>query len=118
MSYTDDLCADTVAVISDWAETLTVHRRTVDYDAAGKSISSWTSVGTFVGDWQPVSADTMRAEAGLSIRSKAVVIGPCNLDIEEDDRIYKEDGTFMYVNYMQLHEEHAEIYLKRDEGSS
>lgn len=111
-------CADTVSILTEWNEDLETYRATPTYDAQGIASQSWALVEAFIGDWQPVSTETQRAEAGLSVRSKAVVFGPCNLDIEENDRVQKvADGTWMYVNYAQIHEDHAEIYLKRDEGS-
>ena len=110
-------CADTVDILTEWAENLSIYRMTKTYDAQGMAIESWTLVGAFIGDWQPVSAATMRAEAGLSVRTSSVVFGPCDLDVEENDRIQKDDGTFEYVNFAQMHEDHAEIYLKRDKGS-
>ena len=111
-------CADTVSIITDWAETLSIYRMTKTYNAIGIAVESWTLVGAFTGDWQPVSAATIRAEAGLSIKSSSVVFGPCGLDVEENDRIQKDDGTFEYVNYSQQNEDHIEIYLKRTEGSN
>ena len=111
-------CADSVSIISDWSETLSIYRMTKVYGASGIATESWTLVGAFIGDWQPVSAATMRAEAGLSVRTSSVVFGPCDLDVEENDRIQKADATFEYVNFSQQHEDHIEIYLKRDEGSN
>lgn len=111
------LCNDTVNIISDWEEALDIYRMSKTYNDSGIAEESWTLVGAFIGDWQPVSAATMRAEAGLSVRTSSLVIGPCDLDVEENDRIQKADGTFEYVNFSQQHEEHIEIYLKRDEGS-
>lgn len=110
-------CSDTVSIISDWDENLSIYRMSPTYDGSGMASESWTLVGAFIGDWQPVSAATMRAEAGLSVRTSSVVFGPCNLDVEENDRIQKDDGTFEYVKFAKQHEEHIEVYLKRDKGS-
>ena len=110
-------CSDTVSIISDWDESLEIYRMTATYNDSGIAVESWTLVGAFIGDWQPVSAATMRAEAGLSVRTSSVVFGPCDLDVVENDRIQKADGTFEYVNFSKQHEDHIEVYLKRDEGS-
>lgn len=110
-------CQDTVDIISDWSEDLEIFRMTPTYNDSGIANEVWTLVGAFIGDWQPVSAATMRAEAGLSVRTSSVVFGPCDLDVVENDRIQKDDGTFEYVNFSKQHEDHIEVYLKRDKGS-
>jgi hypothetical protein len=110
-------CADTVSILTEWNETLSTYRMTATYDAAGIAAESWTLVEAFVGDWQPVSGATLRAEAGLSVRTMSVVLGPCNLDVEENDRVQKADGTFQYVDFVQEFEDHTTIHLKRDKGS-
>ncbi len=111
-------CSDTVNIIADWSESLSIYRMGKVYDASGIATESWTLVGAFIGDWQPVSAATMRAEVGLSVKTSSIVFGPCDLDVEENDQIRKADDTFEYVNFSQQHEEHIEIHLKRTKGSN
>jgi hypothetical protein len=111
-------CADTVSILTEWNENLSIYRMTKSYNSAGIAEESWTLVEAFIGDWQPVSGATIRAEAGLSVRTSSRVIGPCNLDVEENDQIRKEDGTIEYVNFVQNFEDHTTIHLKRDEGSN
>jgi len=120
MALVDDWCADTVILIDEFDETLTIQRRsaTPSYDAAGEETDVWAVVESFLGDWQPVTGGTMRAEAGLKETSDAVVFGPCGLDIAESDRIHRADGSFMYVNYVRACFGHYEIYLKRTASSS
>lgn len=115
----DEMRADTVAILAEWAETLEIHRVTDTYNARRQATRVWAQVGaSFVGDWQAASGDTMRLEAALSIKIDAVVFGPHGLDVEENDRIQKTaDGTFMYVRYVRHQEEHTEIFLVRTTDS-
>jgi hypothetical protein len=112
-------CADTVAILEEWQETLTIWRHsTQQYDDTGLDPqTTWTQIETFEGDWQSVDGRTMRKEAKLSVKSRAIIISPCGVDVEADDRIYKEDGTYMYVNYVREYEDHITIYMKREAGS-
>lgn len=113
----EEKCQDTVDILTEWIETLTAFRATNTYDASMMASQSWSSVGSFAGDWQPVSGHTMREEAGLSVKSDAIIIAPCGTEVDEGDRIYRPDGTCMYVNYVRRYEDHLTIYLTRQEGS-
>ena len=114
-----NLCADTVLIMEDWDETLTIKRRVSppSYDSSGERVDAWADVEDFLGDWQPVSGATMRAEAALKIRSDAVIFGPCGIDVVQGDRIYRADGSWEYVNRVIVHEDHFEIYMTKTEGS-
>jgi hypothetical protein len=110
--------ADTVAILSDWAEALEIHRATQTYNDRGQASRTWTQVGSFVGDWQAASGDTARLEAALSINIDAVAFGPFGIDVEENDRIQKTaDASFMYVTYVRHQEDHTEIFLRRTTDS-
>ena len=104
-------CLDTVAILSEWSESLTVKRKNVDYSVEIPEII-WVDIGTFLGDWQPVYGTAMRKESGLKIKSKALVIAPCGVNVEGDDRIYRADGSFMIVNYVNKYEDHLTAFLK------
>jgi len=111
------VCADAVKIIADWdPETLTVTRNTPTYES-GMGVDSWSAIGTFSGDWQPVSGRVMRQEEGLKIKSNAFIIAPCDIDVTEGDRIYRDDGTFEYVNYVSRYKGHITIFLTRVQGS-
>ncbi len=111
-------CADASDVIADYDETLSVYRKSATYDASGMANLTWNLQGTFLGDWQPVSGQAMRKEEGLSIKSTAMVIAACNLDVENDDRIQRADGSFEYVNYVKIFHGHTTIFLKKQAGSN
>lgn len=111
-------CEDTVKVIEDYKETLSVYRVSVAYDAAGIGDQTWNLQGTFLGDWQPWSQKLLRAEKGLSIKSVAFIIAGCDLDVENDDKIFRADGSFEYVNYVKEYHGHTTIFLKREQGSN
>jgi hypothetical protein len=116
MTMLTEMAADTVDILSEWAESLEIHRATNSYDASGIATRTWAQVGSFVGDWQAASGDTMRLEAALSIKIEAVVFGPVGIDVVENDRIQKtSDGSFMYVSYVRHQEEHTEIMLRKTE---
>ncbi len=118
MTMLDEMKADTVSILSEWAENLEIHRAANTYDARGKASRVWTQVGTFVGDWQAASGQTERLEAALRIKIDAVAFGPFGIDVEENDRIQKTaDGSFMYVRYVRKQEEHTEIFLVRTQES-
>jgi len=115
-----DLCADTVLIMEDWDELLQVKRRVSppSYDSTGEMVDAWANVGDpFLGDWQPVSGGTMRAEAALKIKSDAVSFGPCGINVVQGDRIYRADLTWEYVNRVIVHEDHFEIYMTKTKGS-
>ena len=111
-------CADTATILDEWQETFTIKRLTTIYNASRIAVETWTQIGTFLGDWQPVSGSTMRNEAGLSIKSESLIIGTCDVDIEENDRVERADGANMYVNYVREYEDHITVYLKRTIGSN
>lgn len=117
MTLADDYAADTVDILEDWKETLTIKRRTVTYDAAGKPVSTWATVETVEADWQPVAGSTLIAEAARKVKSDALLIAPVDADIEENDQIHRADGTWWYVNYVRAYEDHLSVFLTRTEGS-
>ena len=112
------LCADTEAIIADWAETLSVHRKTVTYSVAGVGSEVWSEVDSFEGDWQPTRGEMVYAEAGLQIESDARIIGPCGVDVQPSDRVVQDDGSYMKVEYVAVHEGHLTIYLTEAERDS
>ena len=118
MSY-DIICADTTSILQDHQDTITVWRNAGTlYDAAGIGVENWTRIGTFLGDWQPVSGITMLNEAGLFIKTEAIIIGPCDANIEVNDKVYRSNGAFLYVVYIWEFEDHKTIHLRKAEGSN
>lgn len=111
-------CADAGDVIEDYKETLAVWRSTITYDASGMGSESYALQGTFSGDWQPVSGQVIRQESGLKIKSTAFIIAACDIDVENDDKIFRADLTFEYVNYVKKYHGHTTIFMKKDKGSS
>lgn len=115
-----DLCADTILIMEDWDEALQIKRRPAapSYDSTGEMVDAWVVAGVpFLGDWQPVSGGTMRAEAALKIKSDAVIFAPCGINVVQGDRIYRADLSWEYVNRVIVHEDHFEIYMTKTEGS-
>lgn len=113
-----ELCQDAVDIVADWdKETLTVYRLTADFTGiiAGET---WGLQSTFSGDWQPISGRVQRAEEGLSVKSTAFIIAGCDLGILADDKIYRTDGTFEYVNYVKRYHGHTTVFLKKQKGSN
>ncbi len=113
-----EMCQDVSDLIEDREETLTVYRRSVTYDNTVLGAEVWNLQGTFSGDWQPQSGKLRRQEKGLAVKSIAFIIAGCNIDVEEDDRITRTDGTFEYVNYVKEYHGHTTIFLKRELGST
>lgn len=121
----DEMKADTTQILIEWKETLTV-KRLVDpeYDAAGKANrddDQWTQQPddstTITGDWQELPGSAITEEQGREIKSNAQVIAAHDVDVEEGDRIYREDDSYMYVNYILNYEDHCTIRLTKMEVS-
>lgn len=121
MTLQDDMAADTETILDEWEETLTVKRGIITYDDKGVASESLSTLGTFEGDWQPVTGQMYQEEVGNLVLSDARVITEVadsnkeinGIAITENDRIYREDGTFEYVNYMKYYEDHTTIMLKK-----
>jgi len=103
--------ADTVSVIYEWKETLAIKRPTVTYNGSGIPTETLTTVGTFLGDWQPASGNTIFDEAGIKINVNAKIIAPVDAGVDENDIVYRSDGTFMHVRHIFVFEDHLTIYL-------
>ena len=112
-------CGDLAEILVDWKQLITVKRSTASYNASGAEGSrTLATLGSFYGDWQPVSGQVVRAEAGLEVKSVAVIIAPCNVNLTEDDQIVLPDATIYYVNYVRDYEDHTTVYLKRTTGQT
>ena len=111
MTMLDNLKQDTLDILQTWGESLVVKRATNSFDSTGKATQTWTEVGTYLGDWQPVDGDLMRSETGLAVKSDAKIITPYGVNVLAGDRIYRADETFEYVNYTQKFEDHTTVYL-------
>lgn len=114
-----ELCQDMADVLDDYGakETLTVYRVSVAYDASNMATETWALQGTFSGDWQPLTGEVMREERGLKIKSTAMIQAACDIDVENDDKVYRDDGTFEYVNYVKIWHGHTTVFMKKEKGS-
>lgn len=112
---------DTVALLAEWGETLVVRRATVSYDDSGISSESYSTIGTYTGDWQPASQrgkqETIRTEAGIQIVYDAIIILEFDENIQENDRVYRDYGggneIFEYVIAVRNYEDHITAYLNK-----
>jgi len=43
-----------------------------------------------------------------------VVYSSVDVDVQENDKIQRSDGSFMFINYIRKHEDHWAIYLKKN----
>ena len=117
MTMLDNMKADTLTILDEWGELVTIKRASLSYDSAGMAAQSWATDSSVAGDWQPSSGDTERAEAGREIKTDAILILPFDADILEGDRVYRSDGSFEYVNYVKKFEDHITGFLTRTAGS-
>lgn len=117
MTMLSDMKADTVAILAEWSEPLNIHRAANTYDTTGKASREWSSVNILEGDWQPLSGQDIAMEVGRKIQSDAKVIIEVDEDVEVNDRIYRNDGSFMYVNHIRKYEDHWTIFLTKTEVS-
>lgn len=115
-----EFCQDMADVLDDYGgkETLTVYRVSVAYNGSAMGVETWESQGTFSGDWQPISGEVVRQERGLEIKSVSMIQAGCDLNVENDDKIYRADSTFEYVNYVKKYHGHTTIFMKKDKGSN
>lgn len=114
MGMLDDMKADTSVLLDTWGESLSIARPTITW-STGKASQSYAMQGTVVGDFQPVSGRTMTEEEGRQVKSDAQVVCRPDENIAEGDRIYRADGSFMYVNYIKKYEDHWTVMLTRTE---
>jgi len=104
---------DTVNILTDWGEDLIIKRPSNTYGDSGMPTESLATVGTFTGDWQPISGKIQSEESGLAIKSDAQVIFAITVDVQENDQIYRDDGSFMYCNYVKSYEDHLTVFLTK-----
>lgn len=115
MGYPGNETADTSILLDTWGESLTVKRAANTYSAGRVTSQSWVDHATISGDWQPVSGRTVRREEGRAVRSQAQVYAVPDVDVAEGDRVYRADGSYMYVNYVIKYEDHWVLMLTRTE---
>lgn len=111
-----EMKADTDQILSEWGETLTRKRLAATYDDDGRATNTYTNTTTFTGDWQPTSGKVKLMEQGLEIKYDALVIAAFDASVEEDDQIFRADGTFMRVKSISKYEDHMTIFLTRTKG--
>ena len=117
MSFLTNMQADSVAIISDWDETLTVKRATVSYGATGQGTPTYNTASTITGHWQPMSGAAMRAEQGMKNKSDAMIVAAAGIGVQAGDQIMRSDNSFMYVNYVKKYQGHTSIFLTKTGGS-
>ena len=97
-------------IIDQEGEDLSVKRRAKTW-TTGQASVAWGDIASIAGIWQPVSGETIRNETGLNVRSTAQVFTETEVNLLAGDRIYREDGTFLYVNYVGPYSSHWQIML-------
>ena len=100
----------------DLKEEVVIKRAATSYSAAGSS-DVWSTVSTTYGVHQGIDGETQRREAMLEVKSESRLLVLYNEDILERDRVYQEDGDFMYVNYVNEYKGHKTAYLTRVDKS-
>ena len=59
----------------------------------------------------------MTEEQGFENKSSSQIFTAHNVTVEENDRIYRSDNSYEYVNYVKRLEDHVCIRMKMVEGS-
>lgn len=99
--FSDMAQAGAALVLANIGEALTIYAESaVNYDDDGAASFIWDPGTAVVGAWQPVSGKMIHREAGLSIKSTAQVMLAVSTAVNPGDRIFREDGTWKYVNYV------------------
>lgn len=107
---------DTSQILTDWGESLIIKRAALAHDDEGKPTQTWATPSTITGEWQPVTGKTERVEVGRKIKSDAQVICAVDENVQEGDRMYRADSTYMIVNYIKKYEDHWTVFLTKTEG--
>ena len=116
MTLRTQMRRDAPLVIEATSETITIRRRAVTYNAQGESVTTWNLVGTAIGDVQPRRGSRERGEGHLELMSDSIVMLPYNTNILADDRVYRVDGTFYLVDYVDYYEGHITVFMTLKKG--
>lgn len=104
-ALTDSLRVTVATQLSNFGETLRVSAESaIAYDDAGAATIAWTppeSAPSFTGAWFPADGNTTRREVGMAKKSSVQVIAPHDVTVTEGNRVYRADGTWKYVNYVE-----------------
>jgi hypothetical protein len=105
VTLVSDLQAVVTAVLTDYGEAMRVSSESaITYDGSGIATiarENPQSAPTFLGSpWETVSGATLHKEAGRESKSSAQFICVQGVTILPDDRIYRADNTWKYVNYV------------------
>ncbi len=115
MTIIDDMKSAFSVAIEDFDEVLTSKSFAATW-TAGMASQSWSTTASFMGDWQPVSGRTQRAEEARTVKSDAMALCAVDADVNEGSRLYRADGTYMYVNYIRKFNSHWTLMLTRTQG--
>lgn len=118
MIDTAQLKADTVSILSDWAETLTIKRATqADTNGTGETVPSWSTIATVTGDWQDGRSNRFqpaRTGSGLDFEFEALAVLPFGTNVVENDQIHRSDGSYDYVIFVENNEDHVVAFLRKN----
>ncbi len=109
----DQMRADTTDFLAEWGEPLMRYRASCSYDDARRPVESWDASLSFTGDFQPLSGDEMRAEAGLEVKSDEKIEGEYDVDVVAHDRVIRSGETYS-VGYVKKHEDHVNIFVAKE----
>ena len=118
MGIIDDMKAAFSYAIEDFDEVLTAKSFASTW-MGGVASQSWATTASFMGDWQSPTTSggtgSGREESGREVRSQAVVYCAVDQEVNEGNRIYRADGSYMYVDFVRKFNSHWEIILTRTE---
>ena len=112
----DDAKQDTLDFLDEWGEAMILKRSAITYDSMHRAIVTWVAIASFVGDWQALPGSIIQEEEGLKVKSDAQIISSFSLGVKANDRVYRSDGTYEYVNYVRPYEDHLTIRVTRIQG--
>ncbi len=109
--------ADTDSLLSDWGETVTIQRLTVNYNTVPPT-ETWTAEATTVSmEIQPISGNLGRHDAGLLAEATHWGFADYDSGLLTNDRIIRS-GDINHYQILRVDnlEDHLEIWMKYVEG--
>ncbi len=110
--------ADTDSLLTDWGETVTIKRLTLDYNTVPPT-ETWNAEAVTVSmEMQPISGSKMRHDAGILASATHWGLAKFDSGILTTDRLFRAGDTNHYdVLRVDDLEDHLEIWMKYVAGA-
>ena len=108
---------DTDTLLSDWGETVTIKRLTIDYDTVPPE-ETWATSTTVSMEIQQRGGSMGRKDSGLADEATHWGFADYNSGVLVNDRIYRsgDDSYYLVLSVSDL-EDHLEVWMKYVQGA-